>query len=104
MAATIPLLTVAMIQPPLGTLLMTPVGRTPLPAPHMAPALCRAVLLPAIAAHANPKNRPAIRVAAKPLPENNFSVNRHRPLRAAFDNGRGSCQRKTTPGLPSALA
>lgn len=47
-AATVPLLTVAMIQPPLEALLMTPVGRMP-------------------------------------LPENNFSVNRHRHAQAAFD-------------------
>jgi hypothetical protein len=48
----------------------------------------------AIAAHANPKYRPAIRVAAKSLPENNFSVDRHPRLQAAFDNGCGSCRQK----------
>jgi len=99
--ATIGSLPVTMIQPTLGALLMTPVGRPMLPAPHMATTLSRAVLLPAIAAHANPKYRPAIRVAAKPLPENNFSVNRHPRLQAAFDNGCGSCQGKTNSGLPS---
>ena len=97
-AAAIPLLTVAMIQPPLGTLLMTPVGRALLPASHLAATRCRAILLPAIAAHANPKYRPALRVAAKPLPENNFSVNRHPALQAAFDNGCGSCQGKNNSG------
>ena len=75
--AAIPLLTVAMIQPSLDALLITPVGRPMLPAPHLAATHCRAILLPAIAAHANPKYRPALRVAAKPLPDNNFSVNRH---------------------------
>ncbi len=103
-AAAIPLLTVAMIQPPLGALLMTPVGRALLSAPHLAATRCRAILLPAIAAHANPKYRPALRVAAKPLPENNFSMNRHPRSQAAFDNGGGSCQRKTTRRLPSGLA
>jgi hypothetical protein len=100
-ATTIPLLAVAMIQPTLGAPLMTPVGCTMLQAPRMAAALGRAVLLPAIAAHANPKYRPAIRVAAKPLPENHFSVNRHPRLQAAFDNGCGSCQGKVNSGLPS---
>jgi hypothetical protein len=87
-----------MIQPPLDALLMTPVGHAPLPASRLPATRWRAILLPAIAAHANPKYRPALRVAAKPLPENNFSVNRHPRLQAAFDNGCGSCQRKTTTG------
>ena len=99
--AAIPLLTVAVIQPAFGALLMTTVGRATLPAPHMATALSRAVLLPAIATHANQKHPPAIRIAAKPLPENNFSMNRHLRLQAAFDNGCGSCQGKTNSGLPS---
>jgi hypothetical protein len=93
-----------MIQTPFDALLMTPIGRPMLPAPHIDAALRRAVALPAIAAHANPKHRPAIWVATKPLPENNFPVNRHPYLQAAFDNGCGSCQRKTTRRLPSALA
>ena len=84
---------VTMIQPTVGALLMTLVGRAMLPVPHMATTRSRAVLLPTIAAHANPKYRLAIRVAAKPLPENNFSVNLHPLLRATFDNGCGSCQR-----------
>jgi hypothetical protein len=75
--APIILLPVTMIQPTLGALLMTPVGCPMLPAPLMDTTHSRAVLLPAIAAHANPKYRPAIRVAAKPLPENHFPVNRH---------------------------
>jgi hypothetical protein len=93
-----------MVQPALDALLMTPIGRPMLPAPRMAATLSRAVLLPAIAAHANPKYRPAIQVAAKPLPENNFSVNRHPLLQAAFDNDSGSCQGKVNSGLPSLLA
>ncbi|HKF49840.1 MAG TPA: hypothetical protein VKB38_20935 [Terracidiphilus sp.] len=100
-ATTVPLLTIAMIQPTLGAPLMTPVGCPMLPPPRMAAALSRAVLLPAIAAHANPKYRPAIPVAAKPQPENNFPVNRHPRLQAAFDNDCGSCQGKVNSGLPS---
>jgi hypothetical protein len=76
-AATISLLTVAMIQPALDALLMTTVGGAMLAAAHMAAALARAVPLPAITARANPKDRPAIWVEAKPPPENNFSLNRH---------------------------
>jgi hypothetical protein len=87
-----------MIQPTLGAPLMAPVGCPMLQAPRMAAARSRAVLLPAVAAHANPKDRPAIRVAAKPLPENHFSLNRHPFLQAAFDNGSGSCQGKTNSG------
>lgn len=93
-----------MIQPPFGALLMTPVGRAMLPAPRLAAALSRAVLLPAVATDANPKDRPAIRVAAKTLPENNFSMNRHPRLRAAFDNGAGSCQGKTNSEVAFFLA
>jgi len=99
--ATIGPLAVTMIQPALGALLMPPVGRAMLPAPHLAAALSRAVPLTAIAAHAYPKYRPAIRVATKPLPENHFPVNRHPRLQAAFDNRSGSCQGKTNSRLPS---
>jgi hypothetical protein len=81
--ASIGPLAVTMIQPALGALLMSPVGRSTLLAPHIATTLSRAVLLPAVAAPANPKHRPAIRGAAKPLPENHFSVNRHPRLKAA---------------------
>ncbi|MFP5204178.1 MAG: hypothetical protein ACLGSH_02345 [Acidobacteriota bacterium] len=99
--ATIGPLPVAMIQPSLGALLMAPVGRAVLPARHMATARSRAILLPAIATDADPEHRPAIRVAAKPLPENNFSMNRHPRLRAAFVNGNSSCQGKYNSRLPS---
>jgi hypothetical protein len=102
--ATIGPLAVAMVQPSLRALLMPPVGGAMLPAPHMAAALGRAVPLPAIAAHANPKHRPAIRVATKPLPENNFPVNRHPCLQAAFDNGSSSCQGKTNSEVAFFLA
>jgi len=99
--ATIYPLAVAMIQPSLDALLMTTVGGAMLAAAHMAAALARAVPLPAIAARANPKYRPAIRVAAKPLPENHFPVNRHPRLQAAFDNRCGSCQGKNNSRLSS---
>ena len=92
--ATIRTLPIAMIQTAFGALLMTPIGGSMLQASRFNAARCAAVPLPAIAAYADPEHRPAIRVVAKPLPENNFSVNRHPRLQAAFDNGCGSCQGK----------
>ncbi len=76
-AATIGALAIAMIQPSLDALLMTPVGGAMLPAPSMTPALRTAISLAAIAAHADPEHRQAIGVAAKPKPQNNFPMNRH---------------------------
>jgi hypothetical protein len=102
--ATIGTLPITMIHAAFGALLVPLVSGTMLPAPHIATTLSRAILLPAIATNANPKYRPAIRVAAKPLPENNFSVNRHPLLQAAFDNGCGSCQGKTNSRVAFALA
>ena len=46
-------------------------------APCLTAALSAAVTLTAITASANPEHRLAIGVAAKPLPENNFRMNRH---------------------------
>lgn len=75
--ATIGALPVAMIQPFLDAVLMTPVGWSMLPAPRMTAALRAAITLTAIAAGTNPEHRPAIEVAAKPKPKNNFPMNRH---------------------------
>lgn len=102
--ATIGALTIAMIQPSLGALLMPPVRCAMLTPPSLDSALYATVPLPSIAALANPEHRPAIRVVAKPQPENNFPVNRHPRVQAGFDNGNGSCQGKTTLRLPSFLA
>lgn len=82
-AATIGALPVAMIQTAFGALLMPPIGRSMLPASRFNAALRATVSLPAIAARAAPEHRPAIRIAAKPLPENNFPVNRHPLLQTA---------------------
>jgi hypothetical protein len=76
-AATIGALPVAMIQSPFSALLMTAIGGPMLPAPGLTAALRAAVALTAITASANPEHRPAIGVAAKPLPQNNFPMNRH---------------------------
>jgi hypothetical protein len=103
-ATTIGTLAVAMVQPPLDALLMPPVGGTMLTTPHMTAALRAAITLAAITAGANPEHRPAIGVAAKPLPENNFPVNRHALFQAVFDNGSGSCQGKTNSRVAFVLA
>jgi hypothetical protein len=76
-AATIGALAITMIQLPFRALLMTPIGGAMLPAPRMTAALRAAIALATIAAGANPEHRPAIGVAAKPKPKNNFSMNRH---------------------------
>jgi len=75
--AAIGALTVAMVQPPLDAPLMTPVGGATLAAPLTTAALGAAVTLAAITAGANPEHCPAIGVAAKPKPQNNFPMNRH---------------------------
>ena len=102
--AAIRTLPVAMIQTAFGALLMTPIGSSMLPTSRYHAALRAAVSLPAIAAGANQEHRPAFRIAAKPLPENNFPVNRHPLLQAAFDNGSSSCQGKTNSGVAFFLA
>jgi hypothetical protein len=98
---TIGTLTVAMIQTTLNALLMTPIRRTMLTATRLPPALRAAVALAAITARTYPEHRPAPWVAAKPKPENNFPMNRHPLVQAAFDNGSGSCQGKNILGLLS---
>jgi hypothetical protein len=80
---------------------MTPVGGPTLLDSNMTPALRAAITLAAIAARANPEQRPAVSVAAKPKPQNNFPVYHHLRTQAAFDNGSGSCQGKTNSRLPS---
>jgi hypothetical protein len=102
--ATIGALPVAMIQPSLDALLMTPICGAMLAVPRMTAALHAAISLAAIAARANPEHRPAIGVAAKPKPENNFPMNRHPRSLTAFDNSNGSCQGKNNSRLPSFLA
>ena len=102
--ATIGVLTVAMIQPTFDALLMTLIGCAMLLETRLTSTLRTAVTLAAITARADPEHRPAAGVAAKPLPENNFLMNHHPNMQAAFDNGSGSGQGKTIPGLPSFLA
>src|ERR1700683_5122793 len=81
-----------MIEPTLQTLLVAPVGSTVLPASSVRAANRAAIALPAIAVRANPECCLASLAATNPRPENHFSMNRHPPTGAAFDNSNGSCE------------
>ena len=88
-AAVLPL-PVAMIQPPLGTLPMAPVGAPPLLAPGLLAALVAAVAVSAIAVSTDEENRLAALTKASPLPQNRFTMNhRHASSQAGLDNGTG---------------
>jgi hypothetical protein len=89
-------LPVAMIEPTLRTALVAAVSGAVLAAPGFAPASWAAIALAAIAVRANPEHRLASLAATHSRPENRFSMNRHPPTPAGFDNGNGSCQRRTS--------
>lgn len=89
-------LPVPMIEPALRALLVPPVGRTVLPPPGLAAASRAAIALSAIAVRANPEQHLASLPATNPLPQNDFSMNRHPPMQADFDNGNSSCQGRTS--------
>jgi hypothetical protein len=89
-------LPVPMIESPFWTLLVAAVGRPVLPAPRFGAARRAAIALSAIAARANPEHRLTFLVAASPLPQNHFRMNRHPPTPADFDNGNDSCQGRTS--------
>jgi hypothetical protein len=93
---TVVLLSIPVVEPAFGTLLIAAVGRPVLPAPGFAAARRAAVALSAVAMCTNPEHRLASLAAANPLPENHFPMNRHPPTQADFDNGNGSCQGKTS--------
>jgi hypothetical protein len=90
------LLPIPVIEPAFGTLLIAAVGLPVLPAPGFGAARRAAVALSAIAMCTNPEHRLASLAAANALPENRFSVNRHPPRQADFDNGNRSCQGRTS--------
>ena len=89
-------LPVPMIEPAFGTTLVPAVGGTALLAPGFGAASRTAIALPSIAVRTNPEHRLAPLAAANALPENHFSMNRHPPTQADFDNGNGSCQGRTS--------
>jgi len=89
-------LPIPMIEPAFRTPRVPAVGGTALLAPGNRAARRAAIALPPIAMLTNPEHRLASLAAANSLPENHFSMNRHLPKQADFDNGNGSCQGRTS--------
>jgi hypothetical protein len=89
-ALAVLLLPIPVVEPTFQTLLIATVSRPVLPAPGFGSARRAAIALPAVAMRANPEHRLASRAAANALPENHFSMNRHPPTQADFDNGNRS--------------
>jgi hypothetical protein len=101
-ALAVLLLTIPVVESAFQTLLIPAVGLPVLPAPGFGAARRAAIALSAIAMSTNPEHRLASLAAANALPENHFSMNRHPPTQADFDNGNGSCQGRTSfVGWPS---
>jgi hypothetical protein len=99
-AASVPLLPVAVIQSPLAAALMATVGGTALPLARLLATLLAAVALSPVATGAYREQRPTSRITAKSRSENNFRMNRHRSARAAFDKDNGSWHRRTISVVP----
>ena len=95
-ALAVLLLPIPVVEPTFETLLIPAVGRPVLPAPGCGAARRAAIALSAIAMGTNPEHRLTSLAAANALPENHFSMNRHPPTQADFDNGNGSCQGRTS--------
>jgi hypothetical protein len=89
-------LPVAMIEPALQTPLVAAIGSAALPEPSFGAASRTAIALSAIAVRTNPEHCLASLAATNSRPEKHFSMNRHPPTQADFDNGNGSCQGKTS--------
>lgn len=89
-ALAVLLLPIPVVEPAFRTLLIAAVGRPVLPAPSFGAARRAAIALSAITMCTNPEHRLASLAAANALPENHFSMNRHPPTQADFDNGNGS--------------
>jgi hypothetical protein len=88
-AAVLPL-TIAMIEPTFGALLVALIGGPPLPAAGLQAALLAAVAMSAIAVRADEEYRVAGLTKANPLPQNRFAMNhRHASSQAELDNGTG---------------
>jgi hypothetical protein len=89
-AAPVIALTVAMIEPSLGALLVATVGAPSLVDPGMLTARGAAVALSAIAVRADEEHRVTLATEANSLPEYRFAMNcRHASSQAGLDNGRG---------------
>src|ERR1700730_4243913 len=95
---TVPVRTlpVAVVESALRTPLVAAIGRAALAAPSLGAASRAAIALPAVAVRANPEHPPASLAATNSRPEKPFSMNRHPPTQAAFDNSNGACQGRTS--------
>jgi hypothetical protein len=91
-ALAVLLLPIPVVEPAFGALLIAAIGRPVLSPSGFSAARRAAIALSAIAMRTNPEHRLASRPAANALPENHFSMNRHPPTEADFDNGNSSCQ------------
>ena len=89
-------LPVAMIEPALRTPLVAAVGCAELLSPGLPAAGRAAIALAAVAVCTNPEQRLASLAATNSLPEKDFSMNRHPPTQAGFDNGNGSCHGRSS--------
>jgi hypothetical protein len=89
-AASVIALTIAMIEPSFGALLVAAVGTPSLVDAGLCTALRTAVALSAIAVPADKKHCVTLVTEANSLPEHRFAMNsRHASSQAGLDNGRG---------------
>ena len=89
-AATVIALTIAMIEPSFGALLVAAVGAPPLVEAGLLTALGVAVALSAIAVRADEEHCVTLVTEANSLPEYRFAMKgRHASLQAGLDNDRG---------------
>jgi hypothetical protein len=89
-AAPVFALSIAMIEPSFGALLVTSVGPTSLAEAGLLTTFVTAVALPAIAMRADKEHRVTLVAEADSLPEYRFAMNRrHASSQAALDNGSG---------------
>jgi hypothetical protein len=89
-AAPIFALSITMIEPSFGALLVASVGPTSLAEAGLFTTFVTAVALPAIAVRADKEHRVTLVLEADSLPEYRFAMNRrHASSQAALDNGSG---------------
>jgi hypothetical protein len=86
-ALAIRALPVAVIESPLGTLLVSAIGAPPLPYSGLLATDQAAIPLPAITMGAEKEHPAAFAAEANPQPQNHFAVHRHAFSLAALDNG-----------------
>jgi len=77
------------VEPAFRTLLVPPVGASPLPASGGLPAGEAAIALSAVAMRTDEEQRQACAAETNPLTENRFAMSRHAGAQAALDNGDG---------------